>query len=476
MPIRKQVSITVCPTMKGRAKSGEYIIYSHDVNSAQFILQFRSESGESLDLINATPTALIVLHEEGGDRTAILNEFEIISLVDGEIGFTIPKNVIGFTGKCDMYIYLDFADGSSSDEVHVSFVIKKSLIDTAYVEAGDYYIAEFETILNEVKAAAAETVEQIEQLKPITTRDVLKVKYTLNSKVEILSRYGELYNLKRSVEPMGVNQLWQIGDMYLIEEYNNKLSTFDGGTKLFEQYTDMLSPWGGLAAVNNIDGDNTTVTNEIYTGGWHGYPNANNGTKTARQNSAKIYVDGVLMLNQAFECYAHSVTVVTEHFIQAANTKKADGTGREVLIEKISYTFTGNEIDVKLEATPIEPVTLMRYHFLQCQRVWNFHDHFFVIGDSNHRGWLTGDQDIWGGEANTPATAIEIVGPNDQITMEIDPTYDIGDNRFNQNASVWYHRSYGKLYFLPINNPTGLALGTGDRIRAHGKYKLTRLN
>lgn len=167
MTIRKQAPITVCPTMKGRTKSGGYIIYSHDVNSAQFILQFTDESGESLDLINATPTALIVLHEEDGDRTIILNEFEIISLVDGEVGFTIPENVMGFTGKCDMYIYLDFADGSSSDEVHVSFAIEKSLIDDAYVEAGDYYIAEFETILDEVEEKAADVLTRLEEIAEI---------------------------------------------------------------------------------------------------------------------------------------------------------------------------------------------------------------------------------------------------------------------------------------------------------------------
>lgn len=181
MAIRKKLSITVCPTMKGRAESNGHVVYSHDINSAQFILQFIDESGKPLDLIDATPTALLVMHEESGDRSVVLDEFEIVSLVDGEVAFIIPSKVMGYTGKCDMYIYLDFADGSSSDEVHVSFTIERSLIDDAYVEAGDYYIREFEVILDEVEEEAAAILSRFKDLETEVEQSVRLYEMYLDS-------------------------------------------------------------------------------------------------------------------------------------------------------------------------------------------------------------------------------------------------------------------------------------------------------
>ncbi|HFC9361618.1 TPA: BppU family phage baseplate upper protein [Enterococcus faecium] len=172
MPIRKEKKIKVVPTTTGRREGGDnHLFYSYDDSSARFVFEFKNPDDTALDLLNATPQALLILHEESGDKKVVMEELGTISVIDGLVSFVIPDNVLGFRGKCDLYIALAFADGSSSDEVHVAFTIEESPFNKTYEEAADYYIKSFDVLLKEVELAKTNAINEInEQLPQVQSR------------------------------------------------------------------------------------------------------------------------------------------------------------------------------------------------------------------------------------------------------------------------------------------------------------------
>lgn len=172
MSIRKEKKIKVVPTTTGRMEGGDnHLFYSYDDSSARFVFEFKNPDGTALDLLNATPQALLILHEESGDKKVVTEELGTISVIDGLVSFVIPDNVLGFRGKCDLYIALAFADGSSSDEVHVAFTIEESPFNKTYEEAADYYIKSFDVLLKEVELAKTNAINKInEQLPQVQSR------------------------------------------------------------------------------------------------------------------------------------------------------------------------------------------------------------------------------------------------------------------------------------------------------------------
>lgn len=192
MPIRKEKKIKVVPTTTGRREGGDnHLFYSYDDSSARFVFEFKNPDDTALDLLNATPQALLILHEESGDKKVVTEDLGTISIIDGLVSFVIPDNVLGFRGKCDLYIALAFADGSSSDEVHVAFTIEESPFNKTYEEAADYYIKSFDVLLKEVELAKTNAIDEINEQLP----EIKKKLSDVESRIEIADQnFNELRN------------------------------------------------------------------------------------------------------------------------------------------------------------------------------------------------------------------------------------------------------------------------------------------
>ncbi|MFS0952148.1 hypothetical protein ACFC3A_10965, partial [Enterococcus thailandicus] len=173
MSIRKKDDIVIKPHASGRVEGrNDYVFYSFDRNSSQFILKFVDHRGRPYDLLNANPTVLLIIEEDGKWKKVVLEgtDIEEISIIDGKIAITIPEFLLGYRGKVDMYVGLTFDDGSSSDELHLAFTMKKSPFDSAYEEAKDYYVANFEVLLHEVELAKENAINEINKQLPETEK------------------------------------------------------------------------------------------------------------------------------------------------------------------------------------------------------------------------------------------------------------------------------------------------------------------
>ncbi|HGF7694365.1 TPA: BppU family phage baseplate upper protein [Enterococcus faecium] len=174
----------VKPQVSGRVEGrSDYVFYSFDKESAQFIIAFVDANDKPLDLLNANPTVLLIIEEDGKQKKFVLDgtDMKEVSIIDGKVAFIIPDFLLGYRGKVEMYIGVTFADGSSSDELHLAFTMKESPFNAAYEEAKNYYVANFEMLLHEVELAKTTAINDINKQLP----EIKKKLSDVESRIEI---------------------------------------------------------------------------------------------------------------------------------------------------------------------------------------------------------------------------------------------------------------------------------------------------
>lgn len=169
MTILKQKAILVTPSVSGRTTVGEnyplYTFYSYDRKSAQLVFDFKDKDGNDIDITNATPKNVLTIIENGVEKQILGSEVVKSNEYKNRAVFVIPESILGYEGVVTLVMGLEFEDGSTSDTVKVKFKIDKSPIDKAYEEASDYYVAEFEVILESLQNKADSVTEQLDVIQ-----------------------------------------------------------------------------------------------------------------------------------------------------------------------------------------------------------------------------------------------------------------------------------------------------------------------
>lgn len=210
MTIRKEDNIVVKPQVSGRVEGrSDYVFYSFDKESAQFIIAFVDANDKPLDLLNANPTVLLIIEEDGKQKKFVLDgtDMKEVSIIDGKVAFIIPDFLLGYRGKVEMYIGVTFADGSSSDELHLAFTMKESPFNAAYEEAKNYYVASFEMLLHEVELAKTTAINDINKQLP----EIKKKLSDVESRIEIAEQNIDEVMEKTELHEMYSNSI-EFGD------------------------------------------------------------------------------------------------------------------------------------------------------------------------------------------------------------------------------------------------------------------------
>ncbi|MCO8298414.1 BppU family phage baseplate upper protein [Tetragenococcus halophilus] len=167
MPILKKGEIEAKATAYGtEVKSTGYVFYSYDKKASALFFQFRNQNGETTDIANAKIRLLLIKNDDE-DKEFIPNQedFEIISKPGGKAKFVLPEMLLAYQGKVTGYIYLDFEDGSQTDDGQFTFRIKHSMITHVLPEAGDKYVQDFEDVKERVEQAGDSATKDIEKAK-----------------------------------------------------------------------------------------------------------------------------------------------------------------------------------------------------------------------------------------------------------------------------------------------------------------------
>lgn len=253
-------------------------------------------------------------------------------------------------------------------------------------------------------------------------------------------------NMKLIFKPCGVNNLPQIKDLY------------KNGIKILDGNTDFISPFI-VAGESQFAGDKTESFE--FTGGYHGYNGDGTGTPTARNILYKV-------INDNNKC-----KIVVVNNIQGFNTKKADGTGKEILQEEITYTITPCKVNVDVKLTALEWCRISAYMGIQAQNTpWD--ERILICDDDTHKQWTRlAYQNINGGnKSQSSCNKLILNKDDDYLEMKIDNSYGLGKLKYVSDTSplIWC-ADYNKTYFNLVKD-IDLTLNKNDVAYWSGEYKI----
>ena len=135
--------------------------------------------------------------------------------------------------------------------------------------------------------------------------------------------------------------------------------------------------------------------------------------------------------------------------MQAYNTKKSDGTGREVLRECHRLLFDGVRFLVHVDLVPLEDVTVATWYGLQCTTLspWRGTGHY--IGGTNRAMFDASAATDCGDKS---AAGLVLQSGGNVLEMRVDPAVDLGDRRFYAGTQGIFTKTYDKAYFYIIQN------------------------
>lgn len=288
-----------------------------------------------------------------------------------------------------------------------------------------------------------------------------------NTEINVVSNYNDKYDFIMVLKKMGNNDIFNVYSPYMVENVGDKPNSDLEGKTLFMNTDLGVSDWFGpyiVSADNNADGDRKMGE---FTGGNHDYLNGSGGSATGRTESITLKVNGKDIKGD-YEGYADEIDIYWTNYIQANNTKKEDGSGREVLKEMYHINYKGdNEWHVDQQIEFLEDVTIQTYYGMQAiNTAWNEKVKF---GDGE---WLEGDTTVQS-ESETE-NKITLCKSEHYLELNLDTTYGLGKREHMDSLSkTAFVSSYGKnnskTYYFIVQGSQKFSAGTIDGWK--GTYK-----
>ncbi|WP_142644527.1 BppU family phage baseplate upper protein [Enterococcus faecium] len=278
MADRKVGEITVPTEPVSRAtKITGFTFKSYDKNAGVLQFNIENQDGSPTDLIDATVRLFMYIYqgEEKKEFPIFDNQIITESYMQGIVKYPIPDMLLSYEGKVDVNVYIDFPDGSHTDNLAFTFNIEKSVIDDNVQLNGEYYFKDFQQLLDGVKQEATdavnaaltnvdstiekanqqinEFVEGATQAIDQTVDEVTEQLQATQTKIDTVSQNvtSAQNNLKAVEDKMNqTNQ--QIGDLGKLKKmYSNSLDfgdyDYSGNPNLMPYITD---PWVGSLLAN----------------------------------------------------------------------------------------------------------------------------------------------------------------------------------------------------------------------------------
>ncbi|MDW7852939.1 BppU family phage baseplate upper protein [Enterococcus faecium] len=133
---------------------------SYDKKAGVLQFEIKNQDGSPTDLIDATVRLFMYIYqgEEKKEFPIFDNQIITESYMQGIVKYPIPDMLLSYEGKVDANVYIDFPDGSHTDNLAFTFNIEKSVIDDNVQLNGEYYFKDFQQLLDGVKQEATDAV------------------------------------------------------------------------------------------------------------------------------------------------------------------------------------------------------------------------------------------------------------------------------------------------------------------------------
>ncbi|EMF0047208.1 BppU family phage baseplate upper protein [Enterococcus hirae] len=233
------------------------VFWSHDRGTAKLRMKLVRKNGIPQSLPEGTTVPIRLIFKsataEGGygkhDYLATIED-----RVNGIVSIVLEDNILGYVGKVEGSVYIDFPDDRSLDTAgRFTFYIKRSPIDDSTPELEDYYFNGFSQTIDKIEKILADGKQEIEQkITESETQIEAKVKDTndkitkANQDVATLNTNIDKVNNRIDQTNQQISNLGKLKKMY-----SNSLDfgdyDYSGNPNLMPYITD---PWVGSLLAN----------------------------------------------------------------------------------------------------------------------------------------------------------------------------------------------------------------------------------
>lgn len=309
---------------------------------------------------------------------------------------------------------------------------------------------------------------------------LLPIYYEIDDDViKVVSKYNENEDRCIELRKKGGNNLFDFYTAYIIDNKESTVAEHTNGVEVYRNTTDFHAPFI-IRALKNIDGDNPNSWE--FTGGNHAYNGNHTGSATARTTKLEFFVDGKKISNGKgeFSGKANVIEIRWSNNVQANNTVKKDGSGREVLTEKHTMTFDGKEWISHVELIPLEDIRCYTWYGFQCSlnsevlpnnKTGEMYagTYRFIDGAYKESIDLTAAEIPVNASGNNNAKGMISYKNTNAVSMIIDEKYHLGKrNMYSGDKGVFFNVKTKKTYFNIIENQI-LKANTSYYLR--GTYK-----
>ncbi|MGC2934974.1 BppU family phage baseplate upper protein [Enterococcus faecium] len=136
----------------------------------QIALEFNvvQQDGTPADLLGANLRLLMFIYDEV-DGTIKKEPIPFItknliteSFLNGHVVYILPEAMKAYNGMVVAYVYIEYPDGSTSDNLGFTFRMKRSAIDGLAQDKADYFIEDFKQLLAAASLEANKTIEGLD--------------------------------------------------------------------------------------------------------------------------------------------------------------------------------------------------------------------------------------------------------------------------------------------------------------------------
>lgn len=162
-------------------------------------LHIAKQDGKPADLLGANVRLLMNIYEEVDDVVTkdpvpfIASNLITESYLNGVVKYILPDSLKAYNGTVETFVYVDYPDSSSSDNIGFTFRMEKSKIDKIASGKAEYFIQDFKALLAEVNSQVDEFSANVTELQNEVKTIGNEVK-AIENEVKSLTKLQALYS------------------------------------------------------------------------------------------------------------------------------------------------------------------------------------------------------------------------------------------------------------------------------------------
>ncbi|WP_142959901.1 BppU family phage baseplate upper protein [Enterococcus durans] len=203
----KKGSITVSTQPKDYDLQATGLVFKSYDNQIALEFNVEQQNGTPADLLGANLRLLMFIYDEVDGMITkepipfITKNLITESFLNGQVVYILPEAMKAYNGMVEAYVYIEYPDGSTSDNLGFTFRMKRSTIDGLAQDKADYFIADFQQLLDGVKQEATDAVNEVLAKVEAVSKNVSSAQNDLTILEDRIDQtnqqIGELGQLKR---------------------------------------------------------------------------------------------------------------------------------------------------------------------------------------------------------------------------------------------------------------------------------------